>query len=68
VTFKWPPLPGSNVAPCEANHFLNCLLFIEATETLLLCNVNTCVAFANAKGRLSTFVGYQSSSLLFNSA
>jgi hypothetical protein len=27
VIFKWPPLPGLNVAPCEANHFLNCLLF-----------------------------------------
>src|SRR5258708_2312522 len=57
VTFRWPPLPGSNVAPCEVNHFLNCLLFTEKTITLLLCRVNTSVALENVVKRI-TLLGF----------
>jgi hypothetical protein len=43
VTFRWPPLPGSNVAPCEASNFLNCLLFTGVTITLVLYRANSSV-------------------------
>ena len=42
-TLTWPPLPGANVAPCAASHFLNCFGLTRRRLQHICCADSTLV-------------------------